>query len=282
MSYSNKGLRAGSYAVFLFIFALCQACAPINAQDVSAGLFSNSAKNPNSPKLPVKPRRTFDADNPAKILVIGDSLGDGVGYFLRERVKKGGINATVINTARNSTGLTRTDFYNWPANFTALAARHVPDIVVIHVGANDMQGIVRPGQRVPFRTPEWDVAYREEIRKILKIAADNKAMLYWLGPGPDRNPNLNRHLAHVNPLFKAEAEASNAVYMPISKFAAQPTGGYLRTITIDGKSVTIRSGDGSHFTGIGYTLIADKLLAEMQKRAPSMFGTGSNLFAALQ
>ena len=36
-------------------------------------------------------------------------------------------------------------------------------------------------------------------------------------------------------------------------------------------SITIRSGDRSHYTGAGYTMVADRLLADMEPRMPGMF-----------
>ena len=86
----------------------------------------------------------------------------------------------------------------------------------------------------------------------------------------------------MNPLYAAEAEASGAVYLPISEFAATPEGGYLRQASVDGRLVSIRTADGSHFTGIGYTMVADRLLDEIERRVPSFFGRREDLLAALQ
>ncbi|MYG27097.1 MAG: DUF459 domain-containing protein [Boseongicola sp. SB0677_bin_26] len=288
LNCSRSGRTGISAALLAVAVLLCQACAPqINAQDLASALFTGLPGKKDNPgalhrELSAQPRRQLDAESPARILVIGDSLGSGIGFFLRERVKARGLHATVINAAKSSTGLSRRDHYDWPREFRALAVAHSPDIVVAHFGANDMQAVVRPDGLVRFGSPDWAAAYREEIRKILSAAAEARALLYWVGPGPDRNTKLNRHLSRVNSLFEEEAEAGGAVYIPVSSFAATPEGGYVRKATINQRTVTIRSGDGSHFTGEGYSLIADRLLEEMERRVPAMFGRRDDLFAALQ
>ncbi|MEO1797107.1 MAG: DUF459 domain-containing protein [Pseudomonadota bacterium] len=265
----------------LAVTMMCHACAPSRAQDLADGFLATPVQTAG-PQLPRVPGRTFTAEDPARILVIGDSLGFGVGIFLRTQVEERGLNAVVANRARSSTGLSRKDYYDWPAAFRSMASADRPDIVVAHFGANDMQSVIRPDERITFGTEAWDVAYVEEIRNILTVADEADAALYWLGPGPDRNTNLNNHLTHVNPLYKAEAEASGAVYLPIAEFTATDDGRYQRQADVGGRIISIRTNDGSHFTGEGYKLVVDRLLDQMETRIPSMFGRSDALLAALQ
>ncbi|WP_255576123.1 MULTISPECIES: DUF459 domain-containing protein [Jannaschia] len=260
---------------------VCHACTSSQAQDLADGFIAASHQS-SGPQIPRAAARSFTADDPARILVIGDSLGQGIGIFLRNRVAERGLNAVVINRARSSTGLARRDFYDWPNAFKRMATQDRPDIVVAHFGVNDMQSVIRPNERVTFGTEAWSAAYQEEIRSILNVAGAAGTPLYWLGPGPDRSRNLNNHLTRVNRLFETEAKASGAVYLPIKAFTANQDGGYQRRATVDGRVVSIRTNDGSHFTGIGYTLVVDRLLDRMETNVPSMFGRGNALLAALQ
>ncbi|MCL4186613.1 MAG: DUF459 domain-containing protein [Rhodobacteraceae bacterium] len=222
------------------------------------------------PQVARVPSRSFAADDPARILVIGDSLGQGFGQFLDRQAAARGLAARVLNRARVSTGLARADYYDWPAGFAAAAAEVVPDIVVAHFGANDMQTVIRDDGRSPFGTPEWEAAYRTQIRAILATAAASGAMLWWIGPAPDGNSGLNRHLARINPIFADEAAGAGAVYFPLAGFTAGEGGAFARAIEIEGRLVTIRTGDGSHFNATGYTLVADRLIDDMLARVPSL------------
>jgi len=127
------------------------------------------------------------------------------------------------------------------------------------------------------------MAYREQTRRILEIAAQNNTMLYLIGPAPDRDPSLNRHLTAINPIFAEEARQAGAIYLPLTDFAAGDGGAYIRNVSLDGRSVTIRSGDGSHFTSTGYYLVADKILEDLARRVPAIInGPSVELAGILQ
>jgi hypothetical protein len=201
--------------------------------------------------------------DPARILVIGDSLSQGFGALMQDQAAARGLPVTVTNRGRPSTGLARADFYNWPANFENMATAMQPDILVAHFGANDMQTIQAPEGRAGFGTPQWDDSYRVQIRKILELAARDGIIVYLIGPGPDGNRNLNAHLGRINPLFEEEAERAGAVYFPVTPFTTPPSGAFARHVVIDGRNVAMRTADGSHFTWTGYRLVADRIFDAM-------------------
>lgn len=253
-------------------------CAVAPAQDLGDSL---TRVHTAGPRLPQRPARRITAENPARLMVIGDSLSQGFAMGLEQRVAERGLPIRVRNHGKVSSGLSRPDFHDWPGGFAALAAEERPDIVVAHFGANDMQGVTRPGNTAGYGSEEWDSAYRIEVRRILASAAENGAVLVWLGPAPDGNPALGRHMQRIAPLFRAEAEASGAVFFPLAPFAAGPDGEYVKAATLDGRSVTIRTGDRSHFTLTGYRLLADRILDDLLRRFPDLAPGGDDL-AVLQ
>lgn len=232
------------------------------------------------PVLPLAPLRAFTAESPARIMVIGDSLSQGFADALQQRIKERGMLAAVLNRGRVSTGLARSDFHDWPADFAALAAAEKPDIVVAHFGSNDMQGVVRTENRASYGAEEWPAAYRTEARRILSVAAQEGIVLVWLGPAPDGNSGLGRHMTLINPLFEAEANASGAIYLPLGPITSGEDGGFAKAIQIDGQDVTIRTGDGSHFNMTGYRLVADHILDTLDSRFLLM--PGADQFVVLQ
>ncbi len=267
----------------VFCAVLLSACANGSAQDLGASLIGGDAAPAVAagPQLPSRPGRVFTAADPARIMVIGDSLSQGFADALKARAAERGIAAVVTNRGRVSTGLSRSDFYDWPAAFAELAPAEKPDIVVAHFGANDMQGVVRPENKAGYGSEGWDAAYRAEVDRILATAAENKIVLMWLGPAPDGNTNLGKHMTMIAPLFAEEAKAHNAIFLPLADFTSGPAGEYVTSVPIGGKDVTIRTGDGSHFNGTGYRLVADRILDDLLRRFPDL-EPGPDLLAALQ
>lgn len=264
-------------AIFGALAALVTGCS--TAQDLGGALVA--PQKPVQAQVAQKLGHAVDAQNPAQLMVIGDSLSQGFAQALQQRAAERGLAITVANRGRVSTGLARTDFHDWPSDFAALAAAEKPDIVVAHFGANDMQGVTRPTNRAGYGTPQWDVAYRAEARRILDSAAENNAIFMWLGPAPDGNSGLGKHMKYIAPLFQAEAEASGAIYLPLADFTSDKDGNYTTAVEINGKSTTIRTGDGSHFNLTGYRLVADHILDELLRRYPSL-KPSAEILTALQ
>jgi len=269
-------------AACLFLSA-CGGTGQSGAQDLFSAF--TTGYNPtatSAPALPTRPRARFSPENPATILVIGDSLSNGFGTFLKMRAEQLDLNARVINQGKSSSGLTRGDFYDWPARFEGFAAQYDPDIIVAHFGANDMQTIISSTGRVTFGSSGWEDAYRAKIQEILDIAERSDASVYWFGPGPDSHTNLHNHLQYLNPIFEEEVRSRRGRFVAINDFAAGPGGTYITTVPIEGVQTRIRTADGSHFTSKGYFLVVDKLLAAMRRDVPDMFGIQPDISVALQ
>ncbi len=219
-------------------------------------------------KIPTRVTRAVTPAAPLRLQVVGDSLADGFGIFMKHRVSARGIPVAVTNNGKTSTGLARADFYNWPANFAGQAAGLRPDVVVVHFGANDDQPLRLPGGgSIPYETPEWEAAYRAEIRKMLEVAASYGAVVYWLGPAPDRDAHRNALLSKVNVIYREEARAAGAHFISLPAFAAGPNGEFVTTAN----GTTIRSGDGSHFTSAGYYMVVDQILGAIERHNPGIF-----------
>ncbi|MEZ5721967.1 MAG: DUF459 domain-containing protein [Paracoccaceae bacterium] len=174
--------------------------------------------------LPQRVTRAVSASDPLRVMVIGDSLADGFGMFLEQMVAQRGLPVTVINRGRTSTGLARSDFYDWPGQFAAMAASNRPDIVVANFGANDNQPIrLASGTSVPYDTADWDAAYKSQMRDILDTAAGAGAVFYLLGPAPDADSHRNALLSKANALFRDVARQTGAHFISLPRSPAGRT-----------------------------------------------------------
>ncbi|MEZ5769765.1 MAG: DUF459 domain-containing protein [Paracoccaceae bacterium] len=229
--------------------------------------------------LPQRVTRGVSASDPLRVMVIGDSLADGFGIFLEQLVARRSLPITILNRGRTSTGLARSDFYDWPGNFASMAAAERPDIVVAHFGANDNQPIrFVGGKSVPYDTADWDAAYKGLAQDILDTAAAERAVVYWLGPAPDADAHRNALLAKANRLFLEVARANGAHFISLPALTAGTQGEFV-TVANGEK---IRSGDGSHFTGAGYNLVVNEILAAIERDNPGLFSPSSVEIASLQ
>ncbi|WP_172298733.1 DUF459 domain-containing protein [Pseudoruegeria sp. HB172150] len=282
MSSFSRALVTG----LLCLVAACSTTDPYKAraQDLSVQFHQDpppvtTPSTPSTPSyptirggtIPARVTRDVTPDNPVRILIIGDSLADGFGIFMIQRVKDRGLVANVTNRGKTSTGLSRVDFYDWPSNFAGQAASIRPDIVIAHFGANDDQPIRLPSGTVPYDTPEWEAAYRAQADKILAVAGQYGAATYLLGPAPDRDPHRNAALTKANSIFRASAAANGANFISLPSFTAGP-GGEFSTV-VNGE--TIRAGDGSHFTVNGYYKVVDRILTEIERDNPGIFSPPS-------
>jgi len=229
--------------------------------------------------LPTRVTRAVSREDPLKVMVIGDSLADGFGMFLEQLVARRSLPVAVINRGRTSTGLARSDFYDWPGNFAGFAAADRPDIVVAHFGANDNQPIrFADGRSVPYDTADWDAAYKGRARAILDVAAAERAVVYWLGPAPDGDAHRNALLSKANKLFLRVAQGAGAHFISLPAITAGPNGEFVSVAN----GTKIRSGDGSHFTGAGYSLVVNEILGAIERDNPGLFSPSSVEIASLQ
>ncbi len=104
------------------------------------------------------------AANPLRVLILGDSLGIDMGGPLQNDLANTGVVQATLD-ARESTGLTRPDYFNWPAELqTDLGVTH-PQVIVIMIGANDPQDFPGPPD-IPFTSPQWNVMYAARVARL--------------------------------------------------------------------------------------------------------------------
>ena len=65
------------------------------------------------------------AADPLRVLIVGDSIGLDMGGPLQSDLAGTGVVNAALD-GRESTGLTRPDYFNWPAELTADLRRRTP------------------------------------------------------------------------------------------------------------------------------------------------------------
>jgi uncharacterized protein len=218
------------------------------------------AGSPKPTKVPVKtdPIRTPTPANRLRVAVVGDSLASGLGVSI-ERVLRPAL-TKVTKQGRISTGLSRPDYFDWPAALKQIMDGYRPDLVVVMTGVNDNQGLLSPDGHLQTAvgTYEWPRAYEQRVEDFTRIAVDNGAHVVWVGLPIVSDKDRWELFQRQNDIFeRVAANTPNVTYVDTWDRFATPDGSYSAFYRDDGKVELIRESDGIHFNGTGYEMVAD-------------------------
>src|SRR5258706_1135993 len=126
------------------------------------------------PPPPTTLRIPTSAD-PLRIWVGGDSLAIGLGDSLA-RLTGSQTTLSSRSDARISTGLTRPDYFDWPAEIARVVREENPEVMVVMFGANDPQAI-KIGDRVfGIDSPESHTEYRRRVAVVMDTLAPTRPL----------------------------------------------------------------------------------------------------------
>lgn len=213
---------------------------------------------PPNPKEPT-------AAAPLRVLIVGDSIGLDLGGPLQSNLAGTGVVNAALD-ARESTGLTRPDYFDWPAELASDIKMAQPQVVVVMMGANDAQDFLGPPD-VPYTSPQWNALYAQRVAKFMQIAQSGGAAVVWVGMPPMQNPALNAQMSDLNAVVQQQAAQAEppVTYLSTDHTLGTPQGGYTAFVTNGaGQVINVRSPDGTHLTPGGGQVAAQHVVAELQ------------------
>jgi len=213
---------------------------------------------PPNPKMPT-------AADPLRALIVGDSIGLDLGGPLQSDLAGTGVVNAALD-ARESTGLTRPDYFNWPAELTSDLRTVEPQVVVVMIGANDAQDFLGPPD-VPFSSPTWNTLYAQRVAQFMQIAESGGATVLWVGMPPMQDVGLDAQMADVDAVVAHQAALAHpaVTYLSTDKTLGTPQGGYTAFVTnAAGQVVNVRTPDGTHLTPGGGQVVAQQVINELQ------------------
>jgi hypothetical protein len=213
----------------------------------------------------IAPAPALAADTgPVRIAFVGDSMADGLWGALFRRLGKDKClsdKITLIRKAKNGTGLTRLDQFNWVAEVGTMAKEGAADVFVGSFGINDRQAIVDASRvRTEFDTPNFDSRYQAFAEDLIKNAISNGGSILLTGLPVMQDSAANADAKAKNKLFEAAVAAVNsplATYVKpwSSKAGEDEYQPYLPNS--NNHLVQFRAEDGIHFTRFGYDQVMD-------------------------
>ncbi|MEI8051259.1 MAG: DUF459 domain-containing protein [Actinomycetes bacterium] len=215
--------------------------------------------------IPPNSMQNPTATDPLRVLLIGDSLGIDLGDALQNRLAATGVVVAALD-AKESTGLTRPDYFNWPAELTSALPKVNPQVIVVMMGANDPQAIPGP-PGISYGAAAWDVAYRHRAVSFMRLATSEGASLIWVSLPPMQEAALNAKVQHVNDLQRsAAAKVPKVIYIESNQVIAAPGGGFSAFVTKDGQNINVRTPDGIHISPSGSNVLAASVIHTMRKQ----------------
>lgn len=200
------------------------------------------------------------------INVLGDSLAvfaaDGLTQAFADKPE-----ISVIGRARDSSGLVRDDFYDWPKTAHDLAAaKDKLDFVVIILGINDLQALKDGADSLDPLSDKWRDLYGQRIERLVAPFKAAHVPVAWVGLPPMRSDRFNAQVIKLNEIYKERAEKAGAQYIDIWDAFADEEGAYnAYGPDIDGQNAKLRAADGIHFTKAGARKLAQFLEADIKR-----------------
>jgi uncharacterized protein len=201
--------------------------------------------------------RVPTTSNKLRVAVIGDSLSQGLGPAIERWMKPSVVR--VLSLGRQSTGLSREDYFNWEAGMRQIVEEFRPDLVFVLLGSNDGQAqISRDGTAIPVGSVLWLQGYRDRAANLLGEATRAGTHVVWVGIPIVKDRRRWDFYRRVNDIYRDTASGD-----PLGTYVDAWTpfegrdGGYTAFVRNDrGDLVDVRTPDGVHFTQMGYSFLA--------------------------
>jgi len=240
------------------------AASPSIATVIEGG--SSSTAPESTTTEPAKTPTVPSAADPADLLIFGDSDAGAFGPYLKTLLDKTGVVKTTLDY-KTSSGLSRPDFFDWPAHMHEVVPQVNPDIVVVTFGGNDAQGLrnldkswaVSHSPASGVDDADWRAEYGRRVGEVMDyLSADNRTLI-WVGIPNDDNPDVTARMKVQDEVVRAEvAKRPKVVYIDTWARFSGRNGGWAEFVVDprDGVGKDVRADDGFHLNTTGAEILA--------------------------
>lgn len=191
-----------------------------------------------------------------EVAVLGDSVAHDLGRGMENLFSKN-RHIRIVRQTKFSTGLVRTDYYNWNAVARKFLKHHSPDVVIIVLGGNDHQDIRTHGRRYDPLSKRWIAEYERRVAHFMDLFKNTHAKRYWVGLPPVRPRRLNKAYVSLNRIYRRVSKRHGFHYVDVWDKLLSASGAYTSFgESLEGVRRQIRKNDGEHFTLAGQKVYA--------------------------
>jgi lysophospholipase L1-like esterase len=201
-----------------------------------------------------------------KLLVTGDSLSMPLDAELARRLADDGVE--VARDPHVGTGISNSVIVDWGRLSTRQVEKEKPDAVVVFIGANDGFPFDRDGGgEVKCCGVEWATVYANRVRQMMDTyRRAGAARVYWLTIPTPRAGNRQEIARTVNTAVAVARDPWRSQVRVIDTVSIfTPGARYRASMPVDGRDTIIRESDGIHLNEAGSSLLADHVLAAIDR-----------------
>jgi len=198
-----------------------------------------------------------------RVYMIGASSTGGLtGPMLRRTFKNAPFEFKFWGKA--SSGLARPDFHDWPKATKRILRSFKPDLVVVHLGTNDNQGIRKGKGWIRSGKPAWEAEYAKRVAHMFDLIAgpDRGRPIVWVTPVVIRSKNARRLGALIAKVMGEEIAKFDGGVAFLDVFHTTSKGGtgqLMKMPSADGRgTIAVYQKDGAHLTGKANTVLVAK------------------------
>jgi hypothetical protein len=216
---------------------------------------------------PPKERTVPSAENPAEVLILGDSDAGSFGPYLSDLLGQTGIASTRLEY-KTSSGLSRPDFFDWPTFMRQIVPEANPDIVVVTFGGNDAQGLrnvdkswaVDHAPASGADDADWKAEYGRRVGEAMDYLTEGSRTLIWVGIPNASDPQTTARMQVQDEVVRAEVakRADKVTFVDTWKRFSGRNGGWAEYVIDprDGEGKDVRADDGFHLNVTGAEILA--------------------------
>lgn len=219
--------------------------------------------DPADPSTQGQRRRALTPDDPLRLWIAGDSLAGSLGPSLGELTAASGVVAPVYDS-RVSSGLANPSFFNWPKHAGTELARLRPEAVAFIIGTNDYP--IVSGKQVEGST--WAAAYEARTEAMMRLlVGPQQRTVFWISPPIVKDTKMAAALRQIGEVQRAVARRfPSVVWIDGYSLFDDAEGEYASRIEDeDGRAISVRAGDGIHFSPQGGDYLARAVFEEIDR-----------------
>lgn len=254
-------------AIRLFL-VFCMLLCPLSlrAQQQTQQPLMGSQAEPE--QIVVSPQATdavVEDDGVYRILVVGDNLAGGLGAGM-SRMVQDDLRYEIINRFNESSGLARTEVYDWPNAIEKIVSEKPINAVVVLVGVNDRQDIRDATGRFAFKSAEWVKGYEANIGRLLNTVNAAKAKIFWVSIPPMADAGFDTDMRYLADIQAKGVAAAGGHFVDVRPSFVGPDGRYTDRGPDDtGAERKLRSRDGVTFFKQGNNRFGQLVMAEINR-----------------
>ncbi|GJE77678.1 SGNH/GDSL hydrolase family protein [Methylorubrum suomiense] len=224
-------------------------------------------RRPSPPPAVAQPKPAVPKAAPTtQVAVFGDSLASYLGKGVDEAFSDS-PDVAVVDRSKGDSGLVRRDVVDWAKSAEDfLKANANLSYALMMVGVNDRQAIREGDQSVEALSDRWRELYAARVDAVVKVFADAKVPLVWVGLPPVRSESLTRDFASINDLVRERVQKAGQTYVDIWQGFVDDRNRFTASgPDVEGQEARLRTADGIHFTSAGARKVAHFADVELKR-----------------